>query len=224
MHACFLRVAPRGSGANELDMSITLCHEGAKAVTARFIRNELLWLNATENARRRHADRKLGAPALMLCDWHTAAREADLYVLNRGYHSLIDLNIMRELHDLNSTVGALAVLAGTTSSQPLTERLVYRGTHASSRACTSRTDPETRPWAEVDSLLRSRANAQYNWRGIASQGDIARAVLGPHGITYLDTYVATGMRPGGRMPGSCNHFCLPGPIDDWVRLLLAHWT
>ena len=24
--------------------------------------------------------------------------------------------------------------------------------------------------------------------------------------------------------GDCAHYCLPGPIDEWVRLLLALWA
>ena len=40
----------------------------------------------------------------------------------------------------------------------------------------------------------------------------------------------TAQRPGGHMParkaagGDCAHYCLPGPIDEWVRLLLALWS
>ena len=49
---------------------------------------------------------------------------------------------------------------------------------------------------------------------------------------YLDVYYATSLRPGGHRPAmgaggkgtDCMHYCLPGPIDDWARLLMAFWT
>ena len=45
------------------------------------------------------------------------------------------------------------------------------------------------------------------------------------GVPYINTFVATSLRPGGRLhPDDCNHFCLPGPVDEWTRLLLAFAT
>jgi hypothetical protein len=216
------RVAPRGSGPTEIDMSVELCSDGPRAVTARFIRNELLWLDTAANARARHADRRFGAPALMMCDWREAAEAADLLVLNRGYHAISSWNATREVHELKRTLRELSYLLG--ANRVLWKHVMYRGTHASHRGCFSRRDPEVEPFEELASLMRSRSNAQYNWRQIEAQGKLARALLSTVGVPYLDTYVATMFRPGGRMPGSCNHFCLPGPIDDWVRLLLAYWT
>ena len=79
-------------------------------------------------------------------------------------------------------------------------------------------------WDDVAALIRSRSNAQYNWRRIEQRASQTRAMLEHLGVPYMDTFVASALRPGGRMPNSCNHFCLPGPIDDWVRLLIARWT
>ena len=45
---------------------------------------------------------------------------------------------------------------------------------------------------------------------------------GPRPAVYLDTFIATSLRPGRRMPRSCNHFCLPGPVDAWSWLLLRY--
>ena len=218
------RVAPRGSGSAELDVSIDTCAEATRAVTVRFIRNELLLLDGELNARRRHPDRRLGAPALMLCEWRSAAQWADRLVLNRGYHSLSDPNEMSELGELNATMAELSALASTSSERAWSSRVVYRGTHASFRACHSRPDPEVQSWDDVAALMRSRSNAQYNWRRIEQRASQTRAMLEHLGVPYMDTYVASALRPGGRMPNSCNHFCLPGPIDDWVRLLIARWT
>ena len=87
-----------------------LCSDGEDAVTARFIRNELLWLDDEQNARKRHKDIRFAAPALMLCDWRNAAATADLLVLNRGYHSLMDSYVERQLQELNRTLSDLSSL------------------------------------------------------------------------------------------------------------------
>ena len=44
-------------------------------------------------------------------------------------------------------------------------------------------------------------------------------------VAYMDMFRATSLRPGGRHSArkDCTHWCLPGPIDDWVRLALAWW-
>ena len=91
--------------------------------------------------------------------------------------------------------------------------------------CLARDDPSPLPWRTLSAQMGSRANAQYNWRGVEGREARAKALLGSLGVPYLDTFVSTSYRPGGRMPGvNCNHFCLPGPVDEWVRLLLAWWT
>ena len=50
------------------------------------------------------------------------------------------------------------------------------------------------------------------------------AAHGKH-VAYMDMFRATSLRPGGRHSArkDCTHWCLPGPIDDWVRLALAWW-
>ena len=74
-------------------------------------------------------------------------------------------------------------------------------------------------------MMRSRANAEHGWRAIEGRESLSRKLVGAFGVTYLDTFVSTSYRPGGRMSAiNCNHFCLPGPPDEWTRLLLAQWT
>ena len=54
--------------------------------------------------------------------------------------------------------------------------------------------------------------------------DAYAAAHGKH-VAYMDMFRATSLRPGGRHSArkDCTHWCLPGPIDDWVRLALAWW-
>ena len=78
----------------------------------------------------------------------------------------------------------------------------------------------------LDPALEDR----YNWSKFGTMEVLAKAALKPFGVPYLDVYRATSMRPGGynllRPRGSrhavidCGHYCLPGPLDEWSRLLL----
>lgn len=257
------RVAPRGSGSQEVDMSVTLCTDDAQNITARFVRNELLWFDEDANARTRHPDKKPVAAALILCDWQNAARTANLVVLNRGYHATRGANVTRREQELNATIGFLGLLftsryPSSVQGDALKTRIVYRGTHASVKGCANRADPETDGYDQLAPRLRSKYNAQYNWNQIEAHANRDRETIEKLGVPYMDTYIASALRPGGRMRGSCNHFCLPGavshnrrcvscalffvppthpdkftnsgfprcpgPIDDWARLLLLHWT
>jgi hypothetical protein len=199
------RVAPKGSGRDELDVTLQVCGEGEREVTVRFIRNELLWLDDEQNARRRHPDFKFGAPALMLCDWVWAAATTDFLVLNRGYHSLLDSNIDEQLAQLNGTLLELGSRMRGSRARPLRHRVVYRGTHGSVHNCFALEDPLRRPWSAVSAKMSSRSNAQYNWRAIEGREARTKLLLHSHGLPYLDAFGSTSYRPGGRMPpGNCN--------------------
>ena len=59
----------------------------------------------------------------------------------------------------------------------------------------------------------------------APQNALARSLVEAEGHSYLDTYQQTALRPGGhhRSRHDCVHWCLPGPPDEWTRLLLLIW-
>ena len=212
------RVAPRGSGPMELDVSVEVCDGAAATMTVRFIRNELLWLDAERNAKKRHPDVRFGAPALMLCDWDQAAAAADMVVLNRGYHSLLDNDVEKQMGELNATLLALsATMRRPARSLSTRKRVVYRGTHGSFRDCAQQPnqlgDPLNLTWSLVAARMGSRRNSMYGWSRIEGRERQTKTLLAAMGVPYLDTFVSTSYRSsGGRMPNSCNHFCLPGPV------------
>ena len=110
-------------------------------------------------------------------------------------------------------------------------RVVYRGTHASIYKCAEYADPLQSSIAGVHAVThamhihRSNANAWYAWRNVYAHHRLDQDTMASLGVTYLNTYIATSLRPGGRLsPQDCNHFCLPGPPDEWTRLLLAFLT
>ena len=109
-------------------------------------------------------------------------------------------------------------------------RVVYRGTHASLYRCETYPDPITgdghvNALTHATHLHRSNANSWYGWRNVYGHHRLDQDLMAGLGVPYLNTFVATSMRPGGRLhPLDCNHFCLPGPLDEWTRLLLAFLT
>lgn len=115
----------------------------------------------------------------------------------------------------------------TTTSRRRT--IVYRGTHASLYKCAEYADPLRSPSPAsahdvtyAARLHRSNANAWYNWRAVYAHHRLDQDVARAHGVPYMNTFLATSLRPGGRLDAmDCNHFCLPGPVDEWTRLLLA---
>ena len=45
-------------------------------------------------------------------------------------------------------------------------------------------------------------------------------------VRFLDLTVMNNARRDRHIvyQKDCLHYCLPGPIDDWARLLMAFWT
>ena len=63
---------------------------------------------------------------------------------------------------------------------------------------------------------------------------VARSMATSLGASFIDVAAPSALRPDGAMGGywpagdsrqrDCVHYCLPGPIDEWTRLLLALLT
>jgi len=109
--------------------------------------------------------------------------------------------------------------------------MVYRSTQANLAGCSQLADPLAAP--EADRLLQKQPRGAWGWHMIPGQNDIARSLCERHGVPFLEVHHATKQRPGGHKAGcpSCNargkdcvHYCLPGPPDEWTRLLLSYWT
>ena len=203
---------------HEFYLNMRLCASGAAGVRATFVRNELLWLDEmpAEKVPRN----------FLMCGWKKDEwLNADLMVLNRGMHFSDDGVFTKELAATFQALGD----ARRSSGMPLAGSVVYRGTHAPIPSCHILDDPLPAPFPYTasadDPLVRG-----YHWAEFARQNRLASDLAGANNLTYLDVHTATSYRPGGHMPtrksasGDCAHYCIPGPIDEWVRLLLAFWT
>ena len=63
----------------------------------------------------------------------------------------------------------------------------------------------------------------YNWHKTEDQNQHAKSIIKQVGGVYMDTYYATRFRPGGRNLPDCLHWCLPSPMDEFVRVMLSFW-
>ena len=101
-------------------------------------------------------------------------------------------------------------------------------------SCKRMRDPLPEPYAynmSDPSVRASRAVVRFQMHLNSASNEEARAAVDAYAasagkyITFLDILRATAMRPGGRHSArkDCTHWCLPGPVDDWVRLALAWW-
>lgn len=180
-----------------------------------------------------------------MCDWAAEAADADLLVLNRGMHYAPDeamaSQLLRTFEELRRGVLSrrrvgVSEGAGFTESStsppprwpPLS--VVYRGTHAPIPSCHVLDDPLPAPFQYDHAAAHDATMRAHHWADFGRQNGLAAELAARHNLTFLDVHYATSLRPGGHMPsrkaaaGDCAHYCLPGPIDEWVKLLLALWT
>ena len=212
-------------GAHECDVTAILCtDEPQTRVRVRFLRNAYLYLNPATNAAGRH----LGNPN---CDWIDEARdEQTTLVLASGMH--VRAGVEGIADRLNKTLYELEDLVPD-GALKLRHRLIYRSIHAPMYNCSKLKDPmspaEAASYGE-EVVAMDPTLDRYNWSRFALMETLAKAALKPANVPYLDVYRATSMRPGGynllRPRGSrsavidCGHYCMPGPLDEWGRLLL----
>ncbi|CAI7881564.1 unnamed protein product [Closterium sp. NIES-54] len=134
-------------------------------------------------------------------------KKYDILVMNRGAHYAGDDVFVPELRE---TILALRMHFPDAL-------IVYRNTPPGHANCTQywepiskRQEPETLP---------------YNWGDFVRQNEMAREIVEAAGAVYLDVDTMTALRADGhvgknrRYKVDCLHYCLPGPIDLWTKML-----
>lgn len=163
-------------------------------------------------------------------------------VLNRGVW--LEWNTSKFAAQVNETIHALALARHARTAEQHEEaggsasrahqrrpppRVVWRGTPASIPRCWQKHDPQTTPFefnfTASPSLAKERGVALFGWHLFAPQNAVAQRLVEAAGHAFFDTYTQTALRPGGHHPSrhDCVHWCLPGPPDEWTRLLLLLW-
>jgi len=213
-------------------------------VELQYVRNGVLDVNASaEEAARASHGRCVADPASTNQPWLYLVPQHDFVVLNRGVW--VEENAEKFEAELNATIHALALARHARTAEQQHEeaggavararqrrpppRVVWRGTPASIPRCWRLRDPLPTPFefnfSAAPSLATERGVALFKWHHFAPQNGVARRLVEAAGHAYLDTYTQTALRPGGHHPSrhDCVHWCLPGPPDEWTRLLLLLW-
>ena len=162
--------------------------------------------------------------------WEAEMGESHLVVLSLG--TWRGFTEAEHAERLGFVLTRLAKQRAAKSLPPISEGVVVRGTHAATPDCFELHDPLPPNDFDLTRYIRrvseqnSLNGTAYNWDQFEGFNNVTRRVAAAHGVTYLDVYLATALRPGGRRPAfhDCLHYCLPGPPDDWVRMLLMLWT
>jgi hypothetical protein len=136
---------------------------------------------------------------------------------------------------VNETLGSLAQAFAATGRHA--RNILWISTFASLPGCSSLPDPLPRMKADaILSELNGRYVEEYHWDIKERQNRIAKEAIDRIGGSYLEFFNATRLRPGGRRGildreknalqnktiEDCVHWCLPGPLDEISRWLLAY--
>lgn len=164
--------------------------------------------------------------------WLAAATQSDVVVLGAGAHYVQDHLLAA---NVDRTLAALARL-------PNKPRVLWRGTAAAIPHCRGLPDPlespvtfeggkcvhARHPFAAIKRMRKACDEAHgYHWHRFQAQSQLVRRLVEAAGHAYIDTYVQTALRPGGRWfniynyQNDCLHWCFPGPADEWSRLLMV---
>ena len=193
----------------------------------RYVRNGVLDVNVSaEAAARATRGACVPDPSSTNQPWLVWAAKSDFVVLNRGVW--VESDDARFVAQVNHTLRAIRAVGGNPRNKHAA-RVVWRGTPASIPRCWQLPDPQRVPvsfnFSANPALAAERGVALFRWHRFAPQNELARSLVEAEGHAYLDTYQQTALRPGGhhRSRHDCVHWCLPGPPDEWTRLLLMLW-
>ena len=130
----------------------------------------------------------------------------DLLIYNRGAHYVAD-DVL--LYELNSTLSFLHHYYPTIS-------IIYRST---SPGHINFQDLRYSP--PLSSKHHYMATSVHNWDLFEHQNELTKHLLHRHyhDILYLDIYPSTVLRGDGHCSIDGLHYCIPGPIDQWVVFL-----
>ncbi|CAI7792305.1 unnamed protein product [Closterium sp. NIES-54] len=124
-------------------------------------------------------------------------------VLNRGAHWVETPLFIAELNHTLTTVRAAAPNL----------LIIYRSAATGHTNCTRDSVPSIG--------ILDPSEMLYHWGDFTKQNEEARKLVEDVGGVFMDIVPMTVGRPDGHQepPRDCLHYCLPGPPDEWLKLL-----
>ncbi|KAL1519925.1 hypothetical protein AB1Y20_023413 [Prymnesium parvum] len=214
------------------DVTASACND---TVRLNFVRSDLLaWSNSGHEAvAARKCNRKLKLNPFVV----RASAHADLLVLGTGLHVPASTPAASATHPYFS-LSLHHTLAAATAARR------HRGLSAASVALVAATLPLpgcarfAAPLATA-AALRAEGDASLSewsadWAELHRINEAARWLAAAARVGFLDVSPLSALRPDATMArharrrgaadDDCVHFCQPGPVDTWVRLLFSYWA
>lgn len=129
-----------------------------------------------------------------------------LLVVNRGTH-FVDDDIA--IPELNATLNAIREKHGNKIS------IIFRST------APGHTDFNEKRYSPPLKNASEAVLKSFSWAKYENQNRLARALIHKYheNVLYLDVYPSMVLRADGHATEDGLHYCLPGPIDQWVVFL-----
>ncbi len=147
--------------------------------------------------------------------WHTQLPKLNptLLILNRGAHYVEDDILLRELREtftfLKQFPHVSTIFRGTTiGHSDFSEKRL-------SEPLSSASD------ADVSERYFNTTKVKVNWNMFQKQNILVKTLIDDSfpEIVFMDVYASTARRADLHTVEDGLHYCIPGPIDNWVRLL-----
>ena len=129
----------------------------------------------------------------------------DMIIVNRGVHFAPTQNVINDINSFMTHVG-------------MNQRLIYRTTVTGHPDCNHKNAPDDSYHPQF-----SKQQKQWHWDKMDDQNEVVVKYIQTHYPTVDILDVAPMSQLRGDMHiggGDCLHYCLPGPVDHWNKMLL----
>ncbi|CAM9163499.1 unnamed protein product [Phaeothamnion confervicola] len=182
------------------------------ALRLKFVRNDILRVDDSDTSECHD-----------ICQQFLPYLEADqgynAVVVNSGAHYLEDSAYIAHM-----MAAADVISAGMREAHPDgSSFMMFRNTVPGSPYCDMfKFSPPLEPFVAESRIADRWATNDwpYHWEMFKRHNDLAEPIFAGKGFTVMDAYTPTVQRFDSHQGGfDCLHYCIPGPIDHWIRLL-----
>lgn len=142
-------------------------------------------------------------------------KDYDVLIMNTGAHYRTD-DVL--IPNMESTASIVSDIMFELHDNPL---LIYRNTVPGHKECNDNIFGKP-----IGGVLEAEEyvdsfGGKYHWNEFKHQNDKVFGIFGNYGFELMDVYTPTIMRSDSHLGGKdCLHYCIPGPADHWVRMLM----
>lgn len=138
-------------------------------------------------------------------------KQYDILVINRGLHYTEPVEYYREMSE---TASKISTMMTDLHDDPI---LIWRNSVPGHVGCEDKTFGE--PISSIEEAEHGIISGGkiYNWYMIQYENILIEPVMRDNGFDILDVYSSTILRSDSHI--DCLHYCIPGPVDHWIRLL-----